>query len=84
MRNFASRALPSPSVGRISDAGSGEWAAPSRWVCMRASFPPTLTTRWVASLGSPARRVATMFVVSVLLLGLTFLSRDRHKQGASS
>jgi putative spermidine/putrescine transport system permease protein len=31
-----------------------------------------------------AAALATMFVVSVLLLGLTFLSRDRHKQGASS
>nr|WP_300046528.1 ABC transporter permease subunit [uncultured Nocardioides sp.] len=31
-----------------------------------------------------AAALATMAVVSALLLGLTFLSRDRHKQGASS
>ena len=31
-----------------------------------------------------AAALATMVVVSTLLLGLTFLSRDRHKQGASS
>ena len=31
-----------------------------------------------------AAALASMILVAVLLVGLTFLSRDRHKQGASS